>query len=324
MLINRSHVPWFLLVLVATVVAGVLYYANFHPERVPFFHLPAIFGPVPPIRNTVGGTPLGLLFGITSFLIFLIAAGLGIRKKKRLWPIGHVQTWMRAHIWLTTLTIPLILFHCGFHFGGPMTTTLMWLYIIVMASGFYGLALQQFMPGLMARRLPQEAVFEAIPHVRAELIEAADKLWSELSPSASKADHTHLGTEPHLQAGGSSVSILVAPSSETEAESLSRKAVSEFLHEELHPYLRLENGRSHRLGNPRYAETTFRALKLMCTPKWQAQVTLMEQWAYDRRITDSQTRMQHILHGWLLIHVPLSFILLVITFWHAYVTVVYM
>ena len=35
---------------------------------------------------------------------------------------------------------------------------------------------------------------------------------------------------------------------------------------------------------------------------------------------DLQTRMQHWLHGWLLFHVPLSFLLLLLTVWHAFVT----
>jgi hypothetical protein len=37
-----------------------------------------------------------------------------------------------------------------------------------------------------------------------------------------------------------------------------------------------------------------------------------------------QTKLHHWLHGWLLIHVPFSFALLVFTFWHAYVTWVYL
>jgi hypothetical protein len=302
----------------------LLYLANFHPDTVHFFHLPEIFGPVPPIRNTVGGTPLGLLFGITSFVIFLLAAGLGIRKKKRLWPIGHVQFWMRMHIWLTTLTVPLVLFHCGFHFGGTMTTSLMILYIVVMASGFYGITLQQYMPSRMARNLPQEAVFEAIPQVRVELTEAAEKLWRELAPAVRKPGDLHEGTEPHTQPGGSAVTVLVAPTTETEADAQSRRSISTFLHDELFPYLKLEDGASHRLSNPRVAEASFRSLKVMCSAPWQKQVSLMEQWAYDRRYLDVQTRMQHWLHYWLLVHVPTSFILIVFTFWHAYVTLVYM
>jgi hypothetical protein len=35
-------------------------------------------------------------------------------------------------------------------------------------------------------------------------------------------------------------------------------------------------------------------------------------------------RMHHWLHWWLLVHVPLSLALLIITFWHAYVTVIYL
>jgi hypothetical protein len=325
MLITRSHIPWFLFVLVASVVAGVLYCANFHPGQVTFFKLPAMFGPVPPLRNTVGGTPLGLLFGTISYLCFLIAAGLGLRKKRRTWPIGHVQLWMKLHIWLTTLTVPLVLFHCGLHFGGPMTTALMWLYGIVMVSGFYGLGLQQFMPGLMARRLPHEAVFEAIPQVREELVEAAEKLWRELAPGGRKAERgVHEGTEPHLQEGGSAVSVLVAPMPEVETDAQSRKSISEFLHDQIFPYLRAENGRGHRLANARVAEGELRSLKLACSPKWQPQVGLMEQWVFDRRNLDSQTRMQHWLHIWLLVHVPFSFILIVFTFWHAYVTITYL
>src|SRR6266478_5926528 len=100
MIVNRAHIPWIFFTLAATAVATGLYLANFHPATVPF-KLPAVFGPVPPVRNTIGGTPLGLLFGIISYGIFLFAAALGIRKKRRTWPIGHVQHWLRAHIWLT-------------------------------------------------------------------------------------------------------------------------------------------------------------------------------------------------------------------------------
>ena len=85
----------------ASAVCGVLFVANFFPHRLPFaFALPAFLGPSPPLRHTYGGTPLGLIFGAVAFLIFLFAAALGIRKKKRTWPIGNVQWWLKAHLWL--------------------------------------------------------------------------------------------------------------------------------------------------------------------------------------------------------------------------------
>ena len=185
MVLNRAHIPWAILVALLSALAGVLFMANYHPGVLPWpKSLPPFFGPVPPLRRTFGGTPLGLIFGAISLGIFLFASALGIRKKRRLWPIGSVRTWLRAHIWLTILTIPLVLFHCGFHFGGLMTSWLMVLYTVVMVSGFFGLAMQNFVPRLMTNALPQEAVYEQIPYVRKMLLDAADKLRTELAPTS--------------------------------------------------------------------------------------------------------------------------------------------
>jgi hypothetical protein len=97
-----------------------------------------------------------------------------------------VQLWLRAHIWLTLLTIPLIILHSGFRLGGPMTTLLMVLYAIVMVSGIYGLMLQHLMPRLMKERLPAETVFEQIPHICAQLCVAAEKMRDSFKPTPPK------------------------------------------------------------------------------------------------------------------------------------------
>ncbi|HEV8184869.1 MAG TPA: hypothetical protein VGP40_02860, partial [Chthoniobacterales bacterium] len=80
MKINRApHIPWVIFVLAATAVASFLFVANFHPQRMP----PAFrfFGEKPPDHATIGGTPLGLIFGAVSLAIFVFAAFLGVRKK---------------------------------------------------------------------------------------------------------------------------------------------------------------------------------------------------------------------------------------------------
>jgi hypothetical protein len=51
-----------------------------------------------------------------------------------------------------------------------------------------------------------------------------------------------------------------------------------------------------------------------------ARIDDMRRWCDERRLTDTQLRMQHWLHGWLFVHVPLSFLLLLMTMWHAFVT----
>ena len=184
---NWKHFPWFVFVILATVAACLLYLGNFHPDRMPAgIRLPPSLIQTPTEHQTVGGTPLGLAFGAISLGIFVFAALLSLRKKIPLWRVGTVQRWLRAHIWLTFLTIPLILLHSGFRLGGPMTTLLMGLYALVMVSGIYGLVLQHLMPRLMKERLPAETVFEQIPHIRAQLCVAAEKMRDSFKPAAAQ------------------------------------------------------------------------------------------------------------------------------------------
>jgi hypothetical protein len=295
MRIDRSHFPWLIFVVGATAAAAVLYVANFHPQRLPFpIPLPAFFGETPPARHTFGGTPLGLVLGSLSLAIFLFAAALGIRKKKRLWPIGSARLWVRAHVWLSILTIPFVLFHCGFEAGGPHTTWLLMLYAVVMISGFLGLALQQFMPRLMKERLPREVVFEQIPHFRQQLHENARKLRQTLRPAA-----------------------IAGPA----ADDGSLELLCQFLDTECLPYLAATRGDRLRLGRDRGADDRFRKLKLDVSTEWQATVETLQRWCEERRLMDLQTRYQHWLHGWLVVHVPASFALLIVTLWHAWIGV---
>src|SRR5215472_3254259 len=182
---NRSHVPWMIFVAVATITAFWIYLGNFQPELLPAtFRVPSSLLQKPSDHRSVGGTPLGLLLGTISLGIFVFAALLGLRKKLPFLPVGNVQRWLRAHIWLTLLTIPLILLHSGFRLGGPMTTTLMMLYAIVMVSGIYGLMLQHKLPTMMKESLPAEIVFEQIPNVRAQLCSTAEKSQRSLKQQA--------------------------------------------------------------------------------------------------------------------------------------------
>src|SRR5438045_3536310 len=184
---NWRHVPWIVFVLLATIAACVLYAGNFYPASLPsWLRLPRSLIQPPTEHHTVGGTPLGLWFGSISLAIFIFAILLSLRKKIPLWRVGTVQRWLRAHIWLTILTIPLVILHSGFRLGGPMTTFLMVLYTIVMVSGFYGLFLQHIVPRLMKERLPAETVFEQIPHIREQLCVAAEKMRDSFKPAPPK------------------------------------------------------------------------------------------------------------------------------------------
>ncbi len=301
MRIDRSHFSWLLFTLVATALAALLYAANFHPHRLPFhLPLPAFLGEAPPTRQARGATPLGLIFGALAFAIFLFASALGIRKKERVWPIGKVRLWLKAHIWLTILTIPLVVFHCGFHVGGRHAQWLTALYVVVMASGFVGLALQQFMPRLMKDRLPREVVFEQIPRLRGQLFDAAAELRERLRArdrTASSAAHA-------------------APAAVAEDPSV--RVLAQFLDDDCLPYLAARRGDRMRLGESGTAGGIFRSIKVSVAAEWRPNVEALEQWCNERRWMDVQTKFQHWLHGWLLVHVPASSALLVFTAWHAW------
>jgi len=442
---NWRHVPWIIFVVVATIAACVLYEGNFHPNALPSsFRLPPSLIQKPTEHHTVGGTPLGLWFGSISLAIFIFAVLLSLRKKIPLWRVGTVQRWLRAHIWLTILTIPLVILHSGFRLGGPMTTFLMVLYAIVMVSGFYGLFLQHVMPRLMKERLPAETVFEQIPHIRSQLAVAAEKMRDSFKPAPPKkmdaatpaASAAKTATAPAAvmastkgelstpvarakSATGSAptaapvvtappadappkppsvpnaavkpaapkpetigtptarvqsdppgapvprsevppgdqpapsppvappappkpaaapVAKPVAPAAAKPAAAAAPKPVAkpapppdpaseavlvEFIERQILPYLQAHRGDRMRLNNPRFSDDTFRFVKLRVAEGYRARVEEIQAWCDERRMLDVQVRLHHWLHGWLFVHVPFSFLLVMLTIWHACVTLFY-
>ncbi len=291
MRIDRSHIPWALAISAVATIAALGYAANLHPGQLPLgLKFPEFLGPVPPARVTYGGTPLGLLFGSVAFGIFLFAAALGIRKKKRLWPIGSVQTWLKAHLWLTILTLPLVVLHSGFRLGGPHTMGLVGLYALVMASGIFGVILQHFLPSLMRANLPREVVFEQIPYLQAHLLESAQKMRAQVAETAA------------LGVGGDT----------------SPQVLCTFLDKECLPYLAIKSSRNPNLKSSQAAAETFKMLRVNVHPEWRPKVGEIQAWCESRRLMDLQTKFQHWLHGWLLLHVPSSMALIIVTVWHAW------
>ena len=307
---NRAHIPWFLLVVLATIAACWIYIGNFYPAR-----LPAGLGLPPALvqkvseHRSIGGTPVGLIFGGAAFAIFIFGVLLSLRKRVVLWRIGSVQSWLRAHIWLTLLTIPLVLLHSGFRLGAPMTTLLMALYAIVMVSGIYGLFLQHQVPLIMKERLPNETVYEQIPHIRSQLALAAENLCASFKASA-----VVLTPLPAASSGESS-----APVTDPESEA----ALIAFLEDQVIPYLRARHGHRSPLGDASYSGDTFRFVKLRVADSYHGEVEEIEAWCDQRRMLDLQIRLHHWLHVWLFVHVPFSFLLLLLTAWHAFVTLFY-
>ena len=313
---NRSHIPWFLFVVLATLAAAWIYVGNFYPARLPpqWALPPALVQPVSEHRS-IGGTPVGLIFGALAFAIFIFGVLLSLRKKMVLWPmIGSVQSWLRAHIWLTLLTVPLVLLHSGFRLGSAMTTLLMVLYAIVMVSGIYGLFLQHVMPRIMKERLPAETAFEQIPYMRSQLYLAAQKMRDSLQRNAPLAPQISPLTSK-LELETQAAVAVVDPESEA--------ALITFLEDQVMPYLDERLTSRSQLWERHYSEDAFRFVTLSVAEPYRARIQEIQGWCDERRMLDLQLRLHHWLHGWLFIHVPFSFLLVLLTAWHAVITLFY-
>jgi len=288
-----------------------------------------------------GGSAMGLVFGSLGFAFMLFAALLGARKRVPTWRLGRAQSWMRGHLWLGLLSLPLILFHGGFHFGGTLTRVLMWLLIITVASGVFGAALQNYVPRIMTSEVPLETIYAEIAGVQKLLLEEGDRAveslcgpmgltqnfseglraggFTALRPISATA--APLRTSAAVSAGASAA---VAPAvetillSETESEPLKR-----FYLQELRVYLDEPARRGLRLGDPDKAKLAFAGIKTLLPVAAHDTLRDLEDICDESRQLVRQQRLHRWLHGWLLVHIPLSLALIVLGAIHAVMALKY-
>ena len=152
------------------------------------------------------------------------------------------------------------------------------------------------MPSAPAPKPPPAAAKPAAPAATKPAAAAATKPAPAAKPAAKPA----LPTDPASEA------VLV-----------------EFIDRQILPYLRARRGDRMRLNNPRFSDDTFRFVKLRVAEAYRSRVEEIQNWCDERRMLDLQVRLHHWLHAWLFIHVPFSFLLLMLTIWHACVTLFY-
>jgi hypothetical protein len=283
-----------------------------------------------------GGSAIGLTFGVVGFAFMIFAALLGARKRVPTWRVGRAQAWMRGHLWLGFLALPIILFHGGFHFGGTLTRVLMWLLIITVFSGVFGAALQHYIPQVMTSEVPLETIYDEIGHVRSLLREEADRaVESVCGPiglsKSSEAEVQRAGGFTALRAiaasavplrtsaavsAGASAAVAAAPEiillSEEESAPLRR-----FYLQEMRPFLEHPERRGQRLGGAQKAATAFAGLQTLLPAAARATLDDLADICDEARQLQRQARLHHRLHGWLLVHIPLSLALILLGAVHA-------
>lgn len=271
------------------------------------------------VRSAQGprsGSALGLTFGIVGFSFMLFAGLLGLRKKFPIWRVGRAQSWMRGHLWLGFLSFPLILFHGGFHFGGPLTRVMMWLFIFLFASGILGAALQHFIPRIHTAQLPMETIYEQIDRVRGQLAEEAVRLVEEAC-SALEGEVSHASELQRATSASAGKMGGLTVASGLQADEEVSTQLRHFLGSEMEPYLSRAGAGGMSLSDASQARTMFQQLRVLLPQNLHSSVDDLENICEEKRQLDQQSRLHKILHGWLLVHIPLSYALLLLGAVHA-------
>lgn len=271
----------------------------------------------PPRPSSAFGVALGLLLAA----IVAFEMGLYFRKVfRRIKRVGTARRWMWVHLWLGLVGLPVALVHAGFGFGGPLPAVTLGLFVATIASGVWGLLLQQWLPEklldeipdetvasqadetaryYLGRRLPDPAGGPGVTDHTGEvyrLVEALVKPPPEpdelFAPPPAAAQHlgataAALRAEPLLD--GKPAADLVA-----------------FRDDVLVPYL--EHGAAS--GSPIAARSEsgrrFARLRALVPAEAQAVMDRLEILADVRRRWDTERRINGWLHGWVPVHLLLS------------------
>jgi hypothetical protein len=313
MKIDKSHRSWFV---VSVVILGVCtaWYAHYVTRGEG-----ALNGPR-------GGSWTGLAFGVLGSAFMLFAGLLGARKRVRTWRIGRAEFWMRGHLWLGFVSLPIIWFHGGFAHGGTLTTVLMWLLYAIVVSGLLGAALQHFVPRQMTRLVPNETIYDQIPQVIRHLAVEADDVAAVCGPLNGEditewrqrrvaALNTRKGKALMTEERRDELVAFVNAAPVSGAQPMKELYLSH-----VRPYLTGdENGGGVRsdLDDSARATSVFTTRKLLLPANLHEPIADLERICGEVRNLRFQQKLHRWLHAWLLVHVPLSAALLVLGLVHA-------
>jgi hypothetical protein len=281
------------------------------------------------------------LFGIAGGSICLFEFLLWPRKHLRVLRIGRAQTWMRAHIWLGLLAVPLLLLHSGFRFGNLEANVLLILFSVVILSGVWGLYMQQYIPQKLLEEVPAETIYSQINHIANLMVEKGDELVTEVCgettsakarPSAIVAAMKEVAevNARTLPSGKQNVgSVRVVGEVELEEEEPAPEPVPgaeplrEFFDGTLADYLKRGKRSGSELAVADRAKARFDDLRLRVPGAAHETVAALEDLAERRRQLDRQASLHFWLHNWLWVHLPISLALIILMFVHIFVTMKY-
>ena len=290
-----------------------------------------------------GSSYSGFLFGIVAGFIIVFELLLWPRKHVRSWRIGSAQHWLRAHVWLGLLSVPLVLMHAKLLFiGGLLNWAIMITFFIVIASGIWGLVLQQFLPRMLLEQVPAETIYDQVDHVASQQCKETERLvkatcepgsplhWDKehlhenLSEQSAEIDNDDPGfvvvTGFRSMTGIQGKVLDTVPVYKTIQGT---QPISNHFFSEIRPYLKTGRRSDSLLVSPMETSRLMAKLRAACPTEASFVIDHLEHVCTMRRQLDLQIRIHHWLHGWLLVHVPLSVALGVFLLIHVPVALMY-
>jgi hypothetical protein len=283
MLIDRTHRRWLLATVTMAAGATALYvwYARMWES-----------GPA-------ARTWPGMMFGVVATLLMVFAGLLSVRKRTIRLRCGTLSGWLKAHIWLGLLTVPLVFFHTAFRWGGSLELTLMIVFLVVIASGVLGVVLQNILPRLMKSQLDSEAVPDQLDYYCRKLQREADDCLTKTCGAAAVESALKFDPAQLTASTADSTNWLIGLYLGT-----------------IRPYLGADTVSGSVLGSNQQGELVFERARASVPDKFRDTVDQLEEFCRVRRRLHLQSQLYGLLHGWLKVHIPLSVVLLVFTVLH--------
>jgi hypothetical protein len=240
-----------------------------------------------------------LWYGVLGTALIVYAGLLSAHRRlaRQRW-LPRRSTMLKGHIWLGLLSFWLILCHSGFRWGGTLEFILWLVFGGVVVSGLVGLALQGVLPRLMTQRVQTETPYEQMPYVCQRLTRRAAQLVEAICGDGPQADKPQRGT--------------------------ARGQLRDYYEEQIKPFLAGTAPATCLLPDTDQSRERFEQfLALPDLAGDRGQLEELERLCDQRRQIAIQERLHHWLHGWLLIHVPLSLALLVLAAAHIVISLYY-
>jgi hypothetical protein len=276
-----------------------------------------------------GGTWPGLAMGTLAAAIFAFEMLLAAKRTKLFrtarWTLS-AQTWMKAHIWLGLLTVPLVVLHSGFSLGGTLSTILVVAFALVIASGVWGLAMQNIVPRVLIEKVPAETIHSQIENVGRQYAAEARRLVTIACGGDVKVAEQRSAA---IAAGGDQYEAIVGaprrvgpPIGRTPqpARDLPRPVPSPSLQQalagDIEPFLATGRTPTGVLGTQQRNGGYFDDLRQRVPVELLGVVDQLQTLCERRRQLNVQARLHFWLYNWLWLHLPLSVALIVLLVGH--------